>query len=441
MRDGIIKEDGTSRLVRGNFPATYDELRALAAAGTLPLDLLFNGTGWAVQPTFLNKGTLLSAATEAALGFTNSQVDYTVDDALSWIWRAVIGDRGAIVVQVTTADGTPAQGIFVAVDTTPDPAAGVSTNANGEALLFADPGTHTVNFMYPLGYSGQASVNVNIEAAGMLVMATVNNVTDDIDGIWTITQTGNYYIRPDIQLVDIFLCGGGGGGGLVSSQGSSTLFSFTAAGGAGGFVAHLFGISNDGNVISVTIGAGGSSAPKPSSLGSIYTTGGKGGTTSIQIGGETYTAEGGNPGGASIVDIQGPSGGSGGGGALSGNDGEFSAGTGGSDGSDSSGESNDTYSGQGSGVTTRPFQDTTLPPCCAGGGGIAFRYGNSQSPRRGAGGVQGGGSGQNVDGTLADQLDATYYGSGGGGAYGENDGNQHSGTGYQGVVMIRRHVG
>ena len=79
MRDGIIKEDGTSRLVRGNFPASYEAFRAQAAAGTLTLDLLFHATGWDIQPTFLNKGTLLSAATEAALGFTNSQVDYTVD--------------------------------------------------------------------------------------------------------------------------------------------------------------------------------------------------------------------------------------------------------------------------------------------------------------------------------------------------------------------------
>ena len=68
MRDGIIKADGTSRLVRANLPATYEEFRAQAAAGTLPLDVLFNEAGWSQQPTFLNKANLLQDETAALFG-------------------------------------------------------------------------------------------------------------------------------------------------------------------------------------------------------------------------------------------------------------------------------------------------------------------------------------------------------------------------------------
>lgn len=451
MRDGIIKEDGTSRLVRGNFPATYDELRALAAAGTLPLDLLFNGTGWAVQPTFLNKGTLLSAATEAALGFTNSQVDYTVDDALSWIWRAVIGDRGAIVVQVTTADGTPAVGVYIGLDSTPDPNTDISTNANGEALLFAELGAHTVNLLYPLGYTGTASVSVNIESVGSLAFATVDDVEDDSDGIWTITQTGSYYIRPDIPLVDIFLCGGGASGGLISltSAQFKEIFTAAASGGGGGHVNNQFGVANDGSPISVTIGAGGAPA-QPPTYGD-ESAGNDGGTTSVTIGTQTFSAAGGSKGLAAHtnglqITAEGGDGGSGGGGVQS----AAAAGNGGSDGADGTGLSgaDASLNGKGDGVTTRPFQNSALPPCCAGGGGliVASREGPDGVVRthttEGNGGSQGGGDGGarfNYD-----AVDATYYGSAGGGTYGNETtdiSECKSGAGYQGVVMIRRHVG
>ena len=452
MRDGIIKEDGTSRLVRGNFPASYEAFRAQAAAGTLTLDLLFHATGWDIQPTFLNKGTLLSAATEAALGFTNSQVDYTVDDALSWIWRAVIGDRGAIVVQVTTADGTPAVGVYIGLDSTPDPNTDISTNANGEALLFADLGAHTVNLLYPLGYTGTASVSLNIDSVGSLAFATVNDVMDDSDGIWTVTQTGSYYIRPDIPLVDIFLCGGGGSGGLIAL--TSTQFdqetSNAASGGGGGHVKNQFGVANDGSPISVTIGAG--AAPAQATGGSEEYWGNNGGATSVFIGDQTFSAAGGEGGRANYASspevAPGGAGGSGGGGG----DAEYTytAGNGGSNGSDGSGLSGTAASnnGKGDGVTTRPFQEPSLPPYCAGGGGLVLRIREGPDgvvrayTSKGTGGNQGGGNGGAR--FAGDAVDATAYGSGGGGVYGNKTtsiSDCKSGAGYQGVVMIRSHVG
>ena len=65
MKDGIIKADGTSRRVKATFPATYEEFRAQAAAGTLSLDVLFQAAGWSQQPTFLNKAALLQDNTAA----------------------------------------------------------------------------------------------------------------------------------------------------------------------------------------------------------------------------------------------------------------------------------------------------------------------------------------------------------------------------------------
>lgn len=82
MIDGIIKADGTSRLVRATLPATYEEFRAQAAAGTLALDVLFNAAGWNQTPTFLNKYNLLKDETAAKFGLGTSAVP---DDVLDWI--------------------------------------------------------------------------------------------------------------------------------------------------------------------------------------------------------------------------------------------------------------------------------------------------------------------------------------------------------------------
>lgn len=68
MIDGIIKADGTSRLMSATLPATYEEFRAQCAAGTQPLDILFNALGWSQLPTFLNKKNLLKDTTAEMFG-------------------------------------------------------------------------------------------------------------------------------------------------------------------------------------------------------------------------------------------------------------------------------------------------------------------------------------------------------------------------------------
>lgn len=84
MIDGIIKDNGTSRLMLATLPATYEEFRAAVAAGTQALDILFNAAGWSQLPDFLNKANLLKDATALAYGLTAAAVP---DDVLSLLSR------------------------------------------------------------------------------------------------------------------------------------------------------------------------------------------------------------------------------------------------------------------------------------------------------------------------------------------------------------------
>lgn len=98
MRDGIIKADGTSRLLRADLPATYEELRTKAAAGEQPLDVLFNSAGWSQQPTFLNKANLLQDTTAALFGLGSGAVP---DEVLSKA-RSLIESADKTVLDRTT---------------------------------------------------------------------------------------------------------------------------------------------------------------------------------------------------------------------------------------------------------------------------------------------------------------------------------------------------
>lgn len=74
MIDGIIKNDGTSRLMRSTLPATYEEFKKACEAGTQPIDVLFNEAGWAQLPDFLNKGNLWADDTASLFGLDANSV-------------------------------------------------------------------------------------------------------------------------------------------------------------------------------------------------------------------------------------------------------------------------------------------------------------------------------------------------------------------------------
>lgn len=110
-----MKKDGTSRLVKASFPATYEEFRAQAAAGTLTLDMLFNAAGWSQLPTFLAKANLLTDETEQILW--GNAADRTVDLALRKLFSELQVPR---FLQAYTVAGSyqwtvPEDGDYVAV--------------------------------------------------------------------------------------------------------------------------------------------------------------------------------------------------------------------------------------------------------------------------------------------------------------------------------------
>lgn len=103
MNDGIIKNDGTSRLMRASLPATYEEFKKACEAGTQPLDVLFNEEGWMQLPDFLNKGNLWSDVTEALFGLG---VDSVPNDGFAYLgkyaqhwWRRRVNTTDPIYVE------------------------------------------------------------------------------------------------------------------------------------------------------------------------------------------------------------------------------------------------------------------------------------------------------------------------------------------------------
>lgn len=90
MIDGIIKYDGTSRMITGKFPDTYEEFKQLAAGNGVPADVMFNSSGWQQLPTFLNKENLLADQTAALYHGLNA--DSTPNDVYAFLggytqWR------------------------------------------------------------------------------------------------------------------------------------------------------------------------------------------------------------------------------------------------------------------------------------------------------------------------------------------------------------------
>lgn len=85
MKDGVIKNDGTSRRIYANLPATYEDFRMAAAQGDVLADVLFNADGWQQQPDFLSKRNLLQDVTAGLFGLGTDAVP---DDVLKKLSEA-----------------------------------------------------------------------------------------------------------------------------------------------------------------------------------------------------------------------------------------------------------------------------------------------------------------------------------------------------------------
>lgn len=180
MINGIIKEDGTSRRMRATLPATYEEFRAMAAAGTLTLDILFNALGWSQLPTFLDKDALLKDATAALFGLGTDAVP---DDVLALLgrynqhwWRRTSYGLAAVIGAYETFS--------------------YETNISGKTI------SECLDFA--IGYSDDGNTTFSVEYADTVevdkygVVHLINPKTAEVDGISSVstlstTIRGKYY--------------------------------------------------------------------------------------------------------------------------------------------------------------------------------------------------------------------------------------------------------
>lgn len=109
MQDAIIKGNGNSRYLKSvasflTLYPTYEDFAQALIAGTLPIDLNgINAAGWTQQGTALNKGSLLSDATESAIW--GAAGNRTVDAALAALVTSV-GERAKIATGSYVGTGT-----------------------------------------------------------------------------------------------------------------------------------------------------------------------------------------------------------------------------------------------------------------------------------------------------------------------------------------------
>lgn len=109
MKDGVIKNDGTSRRIYANLPATYEDFRMAAAQGDVLADVLFNADGWQQQPDFLSKRNLMQDSTAALFDLGSDAVP---DDALKFIGNFIKGQYAEyeITVKANSWSGSQSAG-------------------------------------------------------------------------------------------------------------------------------------------------------------------------------------------------------------------------------------------------------------------------------------------------------------------------------------------
>lgn len=147
MIDGIIKADGTSRLMKSELPATYEEFRAQCHAGTQPLDVLFNALGWSQMPTFLNKANLLKDTTAALFGLSTDAVPDSVFDWLGQYnahWWSVLHGQASVAYKESKTAFTMTNGDihWIVRDT-------VATTLTYSSAVSVDSATGAVSFLNP----------------------------------------------------------------------------------------------------------------------------------------------------------------------------------------------------------------------------------------------------------------------------------------------------
>lgn len=292
MRDGIISEQMKSRLIKAGLPATYEELVALAADTGIPADILFNEEGWRQLPTYLIKANLLSDSTEIAI-WENAK-NRTVNDALKMLADVAYGRVATLTLTVTETDGTPIPDVTVSLDSAPTVGEDPITGTDGKIKLDTNAGEHTVYLVYPLGYSAETeSKTVQVTGNTATTVASVSRQADTT--VFTLSEAKSFYIARFLSPVQFDIRGGGGSGAVIAGRWASSTTD-KASGAAGGYVTITDTIDVAGKLIRVIPGAGGNpvSITSAPSSGSIKkASGNRGGTTTLYVGEQSFSAKGG----------------------------------------------------------------------------------------------------------------------------------------------------
>ena len=261
MKDGIIKENGASRLVKGSLPATYDEFKALAASAGVPVDVLFNAAGWQQLPTFLNKANLLQDFTATLLGLDPAD-DPTVDDAFLNVFLTS-AQAGLAAIQVyETGTETPIGGVLITGVT--DMLGGpLYTDENGFAVGLASSETSTIKVSTDyLDLTGQTTFTGATPAQKVTPVTLYATRKGSKTGtVMKISTTSKKMFTNKVKRVDVHCVGAGAGrqsgnGFVYSSPNQSSAAG--GRGGGGGNSVYKNSVSFTPNTLfTITIGSGG----------------------------------------------------------------------------------------------------------------------------------------------------------------------------------------
>lgn len=386
---------------------------------------------------------------------------YTKNEINGQISDIIPNPYGVLAIKATDDEGNPVS-VQLTVNPQVDGSSTITTDSDsGLWVGYVNPGTY--NLTAPAG-SDFIEYNIDVPSA----QVKTNQVTNVNVGV-NVVQSGEIEITSSrtIQFpanfnipVDIWGCGGGASGLVVlnvSVRDISEDLALSANGASGAYTFFLKSQDLTNQSLQVVIGSGGSSTSVngDSNWDRVYL-GKNGGTTSVKIGnGNTTSAAGGTRSSMAYTDggyVKGANGGSGGGAAAvftekpgySGTLGRAgNGGQNGGNGGDVSWNGQTIKGGNGKGIDTHIFQDSSRTLCCSGTGGMTYCvYTNITI------GNPGQGAGNNV-GDLNSGTSGSNYKAGDGISYGSSGGSLFlkdlkystskgvSGAGKQGVVYIR----
>lgn len=412
MTDGVIKGDGTSRLAKASgWPETYEGFKALAESSGIPLDLIFNSSGWQQLPTFLSKATLLQDFTAQLIGL-NPDDDPTVDDALLSTYLAA-SDASLVKIKVYETGTTKPIGGVGITGVTSMTGGTLYADSNGDAvgLSNSDSATISIDTRY-IDLTSIKSVTVSTPKKSVTsVTLYATRVTNTSGKTETFTTSTQRMFTNKVKRVDVHCVGGGAGGGTGGTLSWNDGNSFSVSGGRGGqggkssYANSVSFIPN--NLYTITVGAAGKGST-PSNWSTV-----------------SYGTNGGASSALGITALGGVS--------RSGGTGAYIEYT---------GNVVINNAASGSANTVHRFGESSLPIAGGGdggGGGAHMASGNRfASSASGADPNGGDGGGVSNSNAFSGSTASSYGGGGGGGA--TNDSRQISGNGgdgYKGVVYIR----